>query len=236
MSNLKKPQRSLRAWTKQKWRTKSGKKSSETGERYLPEKAIKALSAEEYARTSRKKREDTKKGKQFSKQPKKVARKTRQFRKVKFDGGKIRDNIGTQLYKLFRKGAEKLGINEEDINNAYTDSTKYASEWYEQKYNEPVSSIGKDKEKEKELNNVSEIFAHVLSSYRFGDSKIKRAGLQAKDLTQAITHLDKSEYGDFLNNKVGFYLKDKYPDSEQEAMNELFQMLENKDERLYYFQ
>ena len=58
---LKESQRSLRAWTKQKWRTKSGKKSSETGERYLPEKAIKALSSEEYARTSRKKREDTKK-------------------------------------------------------------------------------------------------------------------------------------------------------------------------------
>ena len=83
MSNLKKSQRSLRAWTKQKWRTKSGKKSSETGERYLPEKAIKALSSEEYARTSRKKREDTKKRKQHSKQPKKVARKTRAYRKVK---------------------------------------------------------------------------------------------------------------------------------------------------------
>lgn len=83
MSNLKKSQRSLRQWTKQKWRTKSGKKSSETGERYLPEKAIKTLSAEEYARTSRKKREDTKKGKQHSKQPKKVARKVRKYRKVK---------------------------------------------------------------------------------------------------------------------------------------------------------
>ena len=65
MSNLKKSQRSLRAWTKQKWRTKSGKKSSETGERYLPEKAIKALSAEEYARTTKAKREGTKKGRQF---------------------------------------------------------------------------------------------------------------------------------------------------------------------------
>ena len=75
MSNLKKSQRSLRQWTKQKWRTKSGKKSSETGERYLPEKAIKALSAEEYARTTRKKREDTKKGKQHSKQPKKLQEK-----------------------------------------------------------------------------------------------------------------------------------------------------------------
>ena len=83
MSKLKKSQRSLRQWTKQKWRTKSGKKSSETGERYLPEKAIKALSSKEYAESSRKKREDTKKGKQHSKQPKKTARKTRAYRKVK---------------------------------------------------------------------------------------------------------------------------------------------------------
>ena len=79
---LKKSQRSLRSWTKQKWRTKSGKKSSETGERYLPEKAIKSLTAAEYAATSKKKREDTKKVKQFSKQPKKIAKKTRSYRKV----------------------------------------------------------------------------------------------------------------------------------------------------------
>ena len=79
---LKKSQRSLRAWTKQKWRTKSGKKSSETGERYLPEKAIKSLTAAEYAATSKKKREDTAKGKQHSKQPKKIAKKTRSYRKV----------------------------------------------------------------------------------------------------------------------------------------------------------
>jgi len=80
---LAKSQKSLRAWTKQKWRTKSGKKSSETGERYLPEKAIKALSAQEYAATSKKKREDTKKGKQHSKQPQNTARKVRKYRKVK---------------------------------------------------------------------------------------------------------------------------------------------------------
>ena len=78
---LKKSQRSLKAWTKQKWRTKSGKKSSETGERYLPEAAIKSLSPAEYAASTRKKREDTKKGKQHSKQPKKIARKTRSYRK-----------------------------------------------------------------------------------------------------------------------------------------------------------
>ena len=78
---LKKSQKSLKAWTKQKWRTKSGKKSSETGERYLPEKVIKALSSAEYAATTKKKREDTKKGKQHSKQPKRIAKKTRSYRK-----------------------------------------------------------------------------------------------------------------------------------------------------------
>ena len=78
---LKKSQKSLKAWTKQKWRTKSGKKSSETGERYLPEKAIKSLSSKEYAATTRKKHEDTAKGKQHSKQPKKIAKKTRSYRK-----------------------------------------------------------------------------------------------------------------------------------------------------------
>ena len=78
---LKKSQRSLKAWTKQKWQTKSGKKSSETGERYLPEAAIKSLSPSEYAASTRKKRKDTKKGKQHSKQPKKIARKTRSYRK-----------------------------------------------------------------------------------------------------------------------------------------------------------
>ena len=78
---LKKSQRSLKAWTKQKWRTKSGKKSSETGERYLPSAAIKALSSSEYAATTKKKREDTKKGKQHSKQPKKIAKNTRSYRR-----------------------------------------------------------------------------------------------------------------------------------------------------------
>ncbi len=80
---LKQSQKSLRSWEKQDWGTKSGKKSSETGERYLPKAARDALTPAEYAATSRKKREDTKKGKQHSKQPKKIAKKTRQFRKVR---------------------------------------------------------------------------------------------------------------------------------------------------------
>ena len=79
---LAKSQRSLKSWTKQKWRTKSGKKSSETGERYLPTSAIQSLTSAEYAATSRAKREGTKKGKQFVKQPKSIAKKTARFRRV----------------------------------------------------------------------------------------------------------------------------------------------------------
>jgi len=71
----------LSKWTKQNWRTKSGKPSSETGERYLPEKAIKSLSPAEYAATSRAKREGTAKGKQFVAQPKSIAKKVAKFRK-----------------------------------------------------------------------------------------------------------------------------------------------------------
>lgn len=82
---IKKPQKSLKKWTQQKWRTKSGKPSTQgpkaTGERYLPEKAIKSLSASEYAATTKKKRDDTKKGKQHSSQPKKIAKKTAKHRK-----------------------------------------------------------------------------------------------------------------------------------------------------------
>ena len=77
---LAKSQRSLKAWSKQKWRTKSGKKSSVTGERYLPSAAIKALSPQEYAATTKKKRQAKKSGKQVSKQPKTIAKKTRAYR------------------------------------------------------------------------------------------------------------------------------------------------------------
>ena len=77
---MKATQKSLKDWGEQKWRTKSGKPSSETGERYLPEKAIKALSSAEYAATTKAKREATAKGKQFAKQPKTVAEKIKRFR------------------------------------------------------------------------------------------------------------------------------------------------------------
>ena len=78
---LKKSQRSLKAWSKQKWRTKSGKPSKQTGERYLPSAAIKALTPQEYAATTKAKRKGTRAGKQFTKQPKGIAKKTARFRK-----------------------------------------------------------------------------------------------------------------------------------------------------------
>lgn len=71
---------SLHQWSEEDWGTKSGAKSEESGERYLPKKAREALSDKEYARTSAKKRADTKKGKQFSAQPDDVAAKTRPYR------------------------------------------------------------------------------------------------------------------------------------------------------------
>ena len=79
-----KKQKSLSKWTKEEWGTRSGKPSTQgaeaTGERYLPKRARKSLSRKEYAATSAKKRKDTKSGKQFSKQPKRIAKKTARFR------------------------------------------------------------------------------------------------------------------------------------------------------------
>lgn len=77
-------QKSLSKWTKEDWGTKSGKPSTQgkkaTGERYLPKKARQSLTSKEYAKTTAKKREDSKKGKQFSKQPKSIAKKTARYR------------------------------------------------------------------------------------------------------------------------------------------------------------
>ena len=79
---MKKPQQSLKAWGEQKWRTKSGKPSSKTGERYLPESAIKSLTPAEYAATTRAKRAGKKSGKQFVAQPKRIAKKVAPFRSI----------------------------------------------------------------------------------------------------------------------------------------------------------
>jgi len=82
---MKKPQQSLVNWTRQDWRTKSGKPSTQgpkaTGERYLPASAIKALTPAEYTKTSAAKKAGTRAGKQHVKQPEKISQKTAQFRR-----------------------------------------------------------------------------------------------------------------------------------------------------------
>ena len=70
---------SLVRWTKQNWMTKSGLPSLVTGERYLPEKAIKALTPSEYNKTSDIKRYALELGDQFSRQPRSIVDQIRRF-------------------------------------------------------------------------------------------------------------------------------------------------------------
>ena len=76
----KAPDNHLVEWGQEDWGTKSGADSGKTGERYLPKKAREALTEDEYKRTTRKKQADTADGKQFSAQPKDVARKAAPYR------------------------------------------------------------------------------------------------------------------------------------------------------------
>ena len=76
----KDPHNHLAEWTHEEWGTKSGAKSGDTHERYLPKAAREALSDDEYKRTTAKKRADTKQGRQHSAQPRDVAKKTAPYR------------------------------------------------------------------------------------------------------------------------------------------------------------
>jgi hypothetical protein len=96
----------LKQWTEEDWGTKSGRDSRETGERYLPEKARKALSDDEYKTTSAKKRADTRSGKQVSKQPNAIAEKTARYR----DGGKAVSRRGEQTRDELMDQARYLDI------------------------------------------------------------------------------------------------------------------------------
>ena len=79
---LAKSQKSLKAWTKQKWRTSDGSKS-EGKKRYLPDAAWKALSPAEKKATNAAKAKGNAKGKQFVSQPAKIKKKTAKYRKTK---------------------------------------------------------------------------------------------------------------------------------------------------------
>ena len=99
---------SLKRWTDEDWGTKSGRDSRETGERYLPKKARKSLSNEEYRKTSAKKRADTLKGKQFSAQPQGAAKKTSQHRPTGGSASKTKHPTRTKHELLSQ--ARRLGI------------------------------------------------------------------------------------------------------------------------------
>ena len=110
--SLKKSQQSLAKWTRQDWRTKSGKPSTQgpkaTGERYLPKAAIGALSNQEYAATTAAKRKTTKEGKQVSKQPKNVAKKTQAYTAMKKGGMKVHNYFAGGLAKNLIANRRKL--------------------------------------------------------------------------------------------------------------------------------
>ncbi len=97
----------LSQWTKEEWGTKSGKKSGETGERYLPKDARKSLKDSDYERSTAKKRADTAKGKQFSAQPKDVARKTATHRDTGYGGKQGGSLDGMTKQALMAKAAAK---------------------------------------------------------------------------------------------------------------------------------
>ena len=119
--NLSQKQVNLIAWIKQKWRTKSGKKSSLTGERYLPEKAIKALKEDDYKVTSNLKQKTSKRGKQYSKQPKFIVEQVRKFRN-EFKYKVLHKKTGNYTHPYLRK---KLFL---EIKATKTHGTK-AGQW-----------------------------------------------------------------------------------------------------------
>lgn len=94
----------LAEWTREEWGTKSGRKSKDTGERYLPEKARQSLSDAEYRRTTSRKRADTARGKQFSAQPKDIAEKAARARK----GEPTKADLMEQAKKRNIEGRSKM--------------------------------------------------------------------------------------------------------------------------------
>ena len=110
---MRAPQKSLKKWGDQKWRTKSGKPSTQganaTGERYLPSKAIKSLSSSEYAATTRAKRKGKAAGKQHVPQPKEVAKKTRRFRANKGGVAKSPKQQAAIAISMKKRGVKPKG-------------------------------------------------------------------------------------------------------------------------------
>ena len=153
-------------------------------------------------------------------------------------GIKARDLIGSRLYPVFKKGGEKLGFDDEESLQVYRDVRNYIELLDEEG---KLSYFQADKDRK---NDIEEILTHSLFSYRVGDTKLKRAAIQAKDATQAALYsglsdfraveAKKNELGDLKNNKAGFKLRDKFGNDELSAMYKLADMIEKNDDSLSY--
>lgn len=183
--SLRKSQQSLREWTKQDWGTKSGKPSAETGERYLPKKAREALSPQEYAATTAAKRKDTAAGKQHSPQPKKIRKKTRQFRYV---GGPIEPTQAPAEYLM------EIG--------AYSKA---------EPYNPLAEKLQKDFDKSKKIKDVAMMVASPVSKAKaatkvfpnFSIEKLKDISYNAPRLF--IYKKSNRKYPDIVDEKGNKY-------------------------------
>lgn len=136
---------------------------------------------------------------------------------------------GRLMYDAYQKVGEAMGVPEKMRRDIYGDARDYFRSDQEEDVFEGV----------KNLNSIGDAYTHVLLGYRVGDSLPKKLGVQVKDLTQAVTHAHTEQFRDELNdyrhNKIGFELRQKYPDDEAAAMQELKRMVINKDPRLAAF-
>ena len=134
-------------------------------------------------------------------------------------------------YELYTGGAKKLGVSPKETDQIRKDVIAYTNEYYPD-----FSDLN-----ESEKSNIMEALTHGLAAYRIGDTPVKRAAFQAKDISQAVGHglfadrkFFKEELGDAVNNKVGFFLRQKHQNNEKEAVKELVNMINKKDKRLYF--
>ena len=132
---------------------------------------------------------------------------------------------------LYNKGAAKLGVTPEETDQIRKDVITYTEQYYPN-FNKLDDNV---------KSNIMEALTHGLAAYRIGDTPAKRAAFQAKDISQAIGHglfadtkFFGEEIGDAVNNKVGFFLREKHQDNEKEAVKELIDMINKKDKRLYF--
>ena len=195
-SKRTKTQKSLKKWGDQNWKTKSGQDSSKTGERYLPEKAIKALTDKEYKKTSAKKRKDTKKGKQFSKQPKDIAKKVKKYRgetfeaQMPFEGAieqmdrhyseKGEKANKSDIYAKLVNGIEKMGQIKKSIEAFY--NTKLEAETFDAEARPHSVDVSRSTNKEKKLMAVFE---------DKDGKKIKTTHFGARGMSDYTKHGDK---------------------------------------------